>query len=235
MEEINTLTCVTCFYSVKNKHNNKYLNWFNNSLKIDCPYIVFSDKRGIELIKSFRDNLPTYYIELDITDFETYKFKGKMKTDPTHCPSIELNLIWNEKIYLLNRASNINPFNSNFFQWIDAGVCIYRDIKPPLDKYPNQDKLDKLPKNKFIYSSSNKYVENSVRTNNYYHHISGTYILHKSIIPIFIVLYTEYMNKLVDVNNIWTDQVILTHIYKDNKDLFYKLTDGYGEIVRMMF
>ena len=43
------------------------------------------------------------------------------------------------------------------------------------------------------------------------------------------------MTKLIDKNDIWTDQVILTHIYKDNKDLFYKLCDGYGTMVRTLF
>ena len=36
---------------------------------------------------------------------------------------------------------------------------------------------------------------------------------------------------LIDKNDIWTDQVILTMIYRDNKELFYKLCDGYGSIV----
>lgn len=42
------LTCVTGFWRVKNKHDDKYLKWFENTLKINCPYIVFSNKEGIE-------------------------------------------------------------------------------------------------------------------------------------------------------------------------------------------
>jgi len=29
--------------------------------------------------------------------------------------------------------------------------------------------------------------------------------------------------------------VILTHIYKDHKELFYKLCDGYGTIIEKLF
>ena len=43
------------------------------------------------------------------------------------------------------------------------------------------------------------------------------------------------MDKLVNKNNIWTDQLILTHIYKDNKHLFYKLCDGYGTIIEKLY
>lgn len=43
------------------------------------------------------------------------------------------------------------------------------------------------------------------------------------------------MDKLINKNNIWTDQVILTHIFKDNKNLFFKLTKGYGQITPMLY
>jgi hypothetical protein len=43
------------------------------------------------------------------------------------------------------------------------------------------------------------------------------------------------LEKLLDKNNIWTEQVLLTHIYKDNPNLFFKLCDGYGEIVKYLF
>ena len=62
------------------------------------------------------------------------------------------------------------------------------------------------------------------------HNISGTsYILHKNIINDFADLYKLYLEKLVDNKFVWTDQIILTYIYKDNKHLFYKLCEGYGE------
>jgi len=43
------------------------------------------------------------------------------------------------------------------------------------------------------------------------------------------------LNKLLVHQNIWTEQVILTHIYKDVPDLFYKWFDGYGEIAKYLF
>jgi len=43
------------------------------------------------------------------------------------------------------------------------------------------------------------------------------------------------MEKLIDNGNIWTDQVLLTHIYKDHKEMFYKLCDGYGTIIPLLY
>ena len=37
------LTCVTGYWKVKNKHSNKYLDWFKTTLKINAPYIVVNE------------------------------------------------------------------------------------------------------------------------------------------------------------------------------------------------
>ena len=66
-------------------------------------YVFFSDKETIKIIKKYRGNLPTHYIECDIKDFYTYKFKDRMITHPVHCPSIELNLFGNEKYFLFKK------------------------------------------------------------------------------------------------------------------------------------
>ena len=231
----NNLTCVSGYWSVKNKHNNKFDSWFHKTLKLNCPYVFFCDKEMKNKIEKYREGLPTYYIECSIKDFVTKKYKDNMKIDNSHCPSVELNLIWNEKIFLIKRAKEINPYLTDFFCWIDAGICTYRDKMPPKESFPNELKLERLPKDKLIYSASNIYNEACVHKSLYYHHISGTYILHKNAIEYFANLYDKYMEKLIDKNNIWTDQVIWTHIFKDHKDKFYKLCDGYGEIIPYLY
>lgn len=232
-----SITCVSGFWKVKSKHNNKYRRWFNNTLKINCPYVFFGNKEAISMVKKYRQELPTHYIELNIEDFETYKYKDNMKTHKIHCPSIELNLVWNEKIFMVQKAMNIDPFCSDFFCWVDAGICVYRDISPPPQHFPCLSKLENLPKDKFIYSSSNvKFEEEKFKKGMYhlYHHISGTFLLHKSIINNVVSLYTSYLSS-IDKEDIWTEQVILTLMFKDNQDLFYKCCDGYGSIFPFLY
>lgn len=229
------LSIVSGYWSVKNKHDLKYLEWFKSSLQIQCPYVFFGNKESIELIKTYRGTLPTYYIELAIEDFYTYKFKNIFKIDRSHCPSAELNMIWNEKIFLIEKASKINPFNSTHFAWIDAGICTYRTKTPPSIPFPNISKLNKLPLDKFIFTSSDRPYFEPKLLSKYYHYVSGTYLLNIHIISSFINLYKEYLDKLVTPNNIYTDQVILTHIYKDHPELFYKLGHGYGELVPLLY
>ena len=175
-------------------------------------------------------------VELNIEDFESYKYKNLMVTNAVHCPSVELNLIWNEKIFMIEKALILNPFNTDFFCWIDAGICCFRNKLPPYNLFPDTDKLNLLPKNKFIFSSSCEYDEYKILNNINQHYISGTsYILHKDIVAMFANLYKEYMEKLIKKNNIWTDQVILSRIYIDNKELFYKLCNGYGENINYLY
>ncbi len=231
-----SVTCVSTYFPVKNKHDNKYLEWFKNTLSINCPYVFFTNKENIELIKSFRKDLPTYFIECEIHDFYTYKYKDRMITNDCDCPSIELNLIWNEKIFMIKKAKELNPFNSEWFMWVDAGVCIYRNLMPPNKPFPDLNKVNKLPKNKFIYTASNPFNLELVRINNHYHHIAGTsYLMHSNLVDEFYNIYMDYMDKLVDKNNIWTDQVILTHIYKDKPELFHMFAIGYGVIAKYLY
>jgi hypothetical protein len=187
------------------------------------------------MIKSYRKDLPTYFIELELEDFYSYKYSDRMITHEVHCPSVELNMIWNEKIFLIEKASKINPFNSTYFAWIDAGISTYRTKTPPSIPFPNISKLNKLPLDKFIFTSSIKSYFEPKLLSTYYHYISGTYLLNINIISSFTNLYKEYLDKLVTPNNIYTDQVILTHIYKDYPTLFYKLGDGYGQIVPLLY
>lgn len=229
------LTVVSGFWPVKSKHAS-YLKWFEHTLKINCPYVFFSTKEGIEIIKRFRGSLPTHYIEYSIEEFETFQYKDKMITHPIDCPSVELNLIWNEKVFLLQKAKRLNPFQSDWFQWMDAGICIYRDEAPPSRVYPDPIKLVSLPKNKCIYSSSLPFDRTYVTPTNYYHHIAGTtYILHKDFVDSFASLYKNALDMFVGPTNLWTDQVILTHLYAYKPHLFHKLCDGYGEVTRVLY
>ncbi len=227
-------TCVTCYYPVKNKHSDKFNSWFTRTLNVNCPYVFFTNAANIDFVKKFREGLPTYYIILELEDFETSKYRNLIVTDEIHCPSIELNMIWNEKIFMMERASEVNPFNSEWFNWMDAGICIFRN-EAPSSRPLNPSSFHGLPKNKIIYSSSEPYDETLVSASSYYHHVSGCYMAHRDILSSFAWVYRNYLNFLMSRDNIWTDQVILTHIYKDAPGMFFEWFNGYGEIAKHLF
>lgn len=216
----------------KNKFNNsKYNEWFNNTLTVNSPLIFFSDSISIiNLVKKIRKKLPTYYVVLDMNQFVTNKYKDLFIIDNIHCPSKELNMVWNEKIFLLQKSLEINPFNSNFYCWYDAGLCLFRDRKIP------EIKLDSsfLNKNKISFTNPShikKYEQNKLKDYGY-HYVTGTaYIIPKKIIPIVTKKYKQYLDNYVDDKFLWTDQVIWTHIYNDYPELFENIGEGYGYLI----
>jgi hypothetical protein len=230
------LTVVSGYWIVKNKFDTEYLDWFNNTLKINCPYVFFGNNESIEIAKKYRGDLPTYYIKCNINEFYTFRYKNKMVTHQTHCPSSELNMIWNEKIFLIEKAARLNPFNSEFFSWIDAGICVYREQLPPTKLFPDLNKLALLPKDKFIFTTSDNTVFEPTKIGSYYHYISGTsYMLHIDLIQSFVEIYSNYLKKIKIDDNIYTDQVILTLIYNDFPKLFHCIGNGYGDLVPLLF
>ena len=34
-----TLTCVSGYWEIKNKHGDKFNDWFHNTVQIKCPYV----------------------------------------------------------------------------------------------------------------------------------------------------------------------------------------------------
>ena len=89
-----SVTAVSGYWDIKSKYKSScYTDWMRNSLKINCPYVFFGNKKTIEFVKKIRAELPTYYIEMEIEDFYTYKYKNMVLPHPIHSPSTELTLI----------------------------------------------------------------------------------------------------------------------------------------------
>ena len=138
-------------------------------------------------------------------------------------------MIWNEKIFLIQNALKINPFNSNFYCWYDAGLCLFRDRKIPEIKLYSSF----LKKNKISFTNPShvkKFEKNKLKEYGY-HYVTGTYIIPKNIIPIVTKMYKQYLDNYVDNKLLWTDQVIWTHIYNDYPELFENIGEGYGYVI----
>lgn len=232
------LTIVSGYWIVTNKHGDKFLEWFEKSLKINCPYVFFGTKETIAIVKEHRGLLPTHYIELELSDFYTQRYCKDFQTDPTHCPSKELNMIWNEKLFLMQKAAHLNPFKSEFFAWVDAGITNYRNKTPPTTVFPDPAKLKTLPKDKLIFTASGpaKFKAEQVSPTTYYHFVSGTFMLHKAYIDSFVEKYSQYLDKYVPMKTtVFTEQVILTYMYKDNPVWFHILGYGYGYLLALLY
>jgi hypothetical protein len=82
-----------------------------------------------------------------------------------------------------------------------------------------------------------KFNPAAVSPTNYYGFISGTaFMLHTSIIDMFVTEYSRYLETYVPQRcNILTDQVIFTYMYKDRPELFHLLGHGYGYMLALLY
>jgi hypothetical protein len=153
---------VSCFYTVNSKYSdskegttNVYLNYFNNSMRINSSYVFFYE--DYEILKSLQ-NIRNY--ENYVTDWEYHPIKdfhfhhllnnsnninNNFKWNETEMT--ELKLIWFEKIKMIYKASLM--YKSEWYIWIDSGINTYRNYLPPQEWWPSYNLGEKYG-NKFV-------------------------------------------------------------------------------------
>lgn len=191
------ITMVSGYWRAHNKHGDKFNNYFKNTLPVNNPMIFFGSKETIEMVKPHRKLYPTIFVELDLKDFETNNFKDKIWVNKRHQPSKELGMIWNEKIFLMKKAKDMNSFNSDFYLWYDAGFSKYRNKKCPETILSFSKKISSFPKDKIIHEKNKNTIQ------------GGAFILHKSIID--------------DISNIFKEELINTKVIKTDQDIWREI------------
>jgi hypothetical protein len=150
---------------------------------------------------------------------------------------VELNLIWNEKIFLMERAQKLNPFASEWFAWVDAGICCYRSQPPPVRPFPDPAKLVRLPKDKLVFTASQRgsFRPERLAIPNY-HYMAGTaYLLHGCMIEGMANLFRSGMEKVVQRDRVYTDQTLWTYLLRDHPEMFQCIGYDYGEVVPLLY
>lgn len=220
---MDNITVVSGYWNINSKFSNyDYDNWFENTLKINQRYIFFCDKSNNEYINKYRAGYETIFIDYPIDNFYSRQYYKNNWVDEKNVPSVELGMIWHEKIHCMKLAKDNDKTPTDFYVWIDAGVCTYRYNKPPKIRLNLKD-INSLPHDKLCYS----YIRDT------YHNFTGTVlIMHKSIIDKIHTVYYEYLTELGKYVNDFrcgSDQFVHTQILLDYPDLYHLLSVGYGE------
>lgn len=153
-------TIVTCYFQLRQSKQNhhQYQTWMENMLKIRNEMIIFCDHLSQSLIKEYRTKFglmdKTHIIPIDFFEFYTYKyytvFHKHQELDHElhigHNPL--LYMIWNEKSNFLLQASKLNPFQSNYFLWVDIGC--FRNPSHTYTIWPNSAKVTELESDKIL-------------------------------------------------------------------------------------
>lgn len=153
------ITLVSAYYPIKSKHTiDNYLQWIDNFIKLSCNIVIFTSSEMLDFFHKYKDTKKNLnIINKEIDEFESSKWDEywnycyEVDYEKYHSPN--LYKIWAEKTFFINQIANTNPFNSEFFFWVDIG-CIrdsrYLDI---IKDFPNIQKLNIFNPDKFFLSS----------------------------------------------------------------------------------
>jgi hypothetical protein len=105
----------------------KYKEWLSNFLALKMNCVFFTDdrtKKWLDTWINVSNDAKIRFVILEMDKFITAKYdwsKQLEMDDEKNYHSRELYMIWNEKINFLKLSSEINPFQTDWFLWCDAG------------------------------------------------------------------------------------------------------------------
>jgi len=243
-------TLVTSLYDIgrdKWQHWNRtkelYLKYLDNVLSLQANIVIFVDEEDVETIKNIRskyDNNLNYtkIISRKFVDMECYKrFFEKTKEvmltekfiskivqkDTPEMNYPEYNIVNFNKLFLVEEVVDLNPFNSEYFMWIDAGFYHHLFPQKYIGKaFPNTEKVKKLEDNKFHILSL--VPEQYIRINSYMDPtvtITGSWFAGKKE-PIKKIkeLFVNVVQEFLDSSATNDDQAIFAGCYMHRPDLF---------------
>jgi hypothetical protein len=145
-------TVVTAFYPLNsNRHSqDDYMLYMARLFSNDDPMIIFTSHDLAQKIRSMRGKpkrtliIPMHLNETKAVQLFPLDFWKRNVPPKVHgigssdTNSYQVRVIWNSKIEFLKLGSDINPFGSKFFAWVDAGLIRW-------DDYANTTILQRVP------------------------------------------------------------------------------------------
>lgn len=243
-------TLVTSLYDIGrtnwehwNRTQEQYFKYLGNILSLKTNIVIYIDEADLDRVKRLREPYDsefkhTAFITRKFKDMECYKkffektrqvmqsekFISKIKLKDTPEMNFpEYNIVNFNKIFLVNEVIENNPFNSEYFMWIDAGFYHHMFPEKYIGKiFPDENKVKKLDDNKVHFLSLvpkeyiriNSYMDPTVT-------ITGSWFAGKAEpLKEFKPLVEKVVHEFLDSNAANDDQAIYAGCYMYNPDLF---------------
>lgn len=232
----------------------EYLKWFELTLALKCPMILFITEDLASLVEEKRKNIPTEIIIQKIEQIPYYYLKENLDTiisseeykdkisDPNRieCQHSMYSIIQYSKFKWLNQAIEENPFNSKFFFWLDAGGSrFFNGYDMTLD-YPSQNAIDALNQmgDKFLIQMNMEYYNDLVNANTLpesYLLDNRSYVLGSmfggtanALNKVSEDVEDILLHKMIDNGFVNNEQIALGYLVKQNSDDYeiYERHDG---------
>ena len=135
------VTIVTSLYDINRRELDgrswdTYLEWFGKTLELKSPMVIFVDPSTEDFVKKNREGLPTKIIVEPFENAPYYHLKDKMDsiigspeypfrvkdTNRIECKSSLYDIVQFSKFGWMEKAAEMDFFNTDLFLWLDAGI-----------------------------------------------------------------------------------------------------------------
>lgn len=217
----------------------QYLDWFDKTLKLNVPFIIYTEDRFIEFIEQRRNKYNTTIISQDLNQIPYFKYNDRISKilcsskyqnlikDPSRveCKLSLYNVIQYSKFeWLANQSNTENKFD--FYFWMDAGCSRF---------FNSVNTSNTWPKNYSILKSDRLNIQGNINTLRYYHQWPGddTYIWDnncllvgtlfggsKQICQTIAVKINELFEHYLQQEIVNNEQILLAILFKKYPELF---------------
>lgn len=244
-----SFTFVTALYEIQREKYDKrsyntYQEWFSRTLMIPVPMIIYTEEKNRGIVESIRKDLPTQTIYTPLDKVPLYytvpsvkniiehtEFKYRIKhPNGLENKCYEYIPIINSKFKWLSDAIEENPFNTELFFWIDAGLSrfITFDIASNTFNYPLIASLN----TKVYFQIGKKKELTDILTNpsaiNSYIGTNTNFIMagffggnRELLLKICKEAYELYTTEYINKGQIDNEQTLIGYVLPKYKDLLY--------------
>jgi hypothetical protein len=229
---MSTITLVTAFYDFpkKKSSNSNYDIWIKNFLEnTDAYMVIFTDSElTADYLASYRrkfQDKTKIYVEYlrDLHCYQYYDYwtKDLERDHEKAYHNQHLYIIWNEKTMFMQKAYDRNPFNTDFYAWIDIGMVRKTQYIKLLQSFPSSNRLQTLKKDKVYVMLINKFNTYELSVNfpsecfRYTNRIGGGMILcSKEMIPRWTEEYYKMLEEFMKADMFaGKDQSIMGNLF----------------------
>ena len=247
-----TTTIVTAFFDINRGEKGdgrkieEYLEWIKKTLLLNCNLYVVTEAKFVKFIKDNRPNgFPLIIKEDTLQNASYYKYLPQMKEilesdeyknriaypNRVECKLPEYNIIQYSKFGWLERAIIENPFNTEYFFWMDIGISRFFDNMNLSKQFPSLN-------NNLILQSQDKFIIQQ-RHDLQKYNIDENFIWKadnlfkggmfggskKVILKIGEEVEKVFNEKMLNKNNVNNEQLALALLWKEQMNLFSVVPD----------
>ena len=246
------ITFCTFYFDIDRKNwksftvpNEAYMNWFLNLLSLDIKLYIMTETKFVSQILEARRKVDpelknTIIKETTVEELPAYKmfndrleklmFSEEFKKIAYHRDVPEMskplyNVLMFNKVNYLQQVMEENPFNTEYFSWVDAGFIRTSKEVENIKKWPDPSLL-KLVDDKIKFFCINDEIGRNMKDIRAHllsqmRLLKGTiFFLHKNLIPKIKEVFNKYVDESLTNGYIGSDEKIFDLCCLNNPNLF---------------